>query len=184
MAGFGHVAVGLVSGRLHRETWDGGRLVLRLLGFALLAMLPDFDVLAVALGVPDPGIWGHRGVSHTPAFALCVGLLATLVAWCWHARPIRLGLIVTLVVGSHALLDALTQEGRGMMFLWPLAVTRFHFPWRPIPDAPRGLAFFSAVGLRHLLVELVYFAPFTLYSLWPRWVRRRVPRLVGWALPV
>jgi inner membrane protein len=131
-------------------------------------MVPDFDVFPVALGVLDGGIWGHRGVSHTPAFALLAGLVTALLMWRRDRHPIRLGLAVALVVASHAVLDALAQDGRGMMFLWPLSTGRFHFPWRPIPDAPRGLAFFSEVGMRHLAIELVYFLPFSLYALWPR----------------
>lgn len=184
MAGFGHVAVGLVSGRLH-GTWSGRRLWIGLIVFALLGMLPDFDVLLVALGTDDWGAWGHRGASHTPVFALAVGVLAALLTWArGQRRPLGRGLVVALVVASHCVLDALTQEGRGMMFLWPLTSDRFHFLWRPIPDAPRGWAFFTAIGFRHLAVELVYFVPFTLYAVWPRWVRRKLlPRLVGWALP-
>jgi inner membrane protein len=145
--------------------------------------LPDFDVFPVALGVPDGGIWGHRGVSHTPLFALLAGLLTALVLWRRDRHPLRLGLAVALVVASHPVLDALAQDGRGMMFLWPLSEHRFHFPWRPIPDAPRGLAFFSQIGLRHLAIELVYFLPFTLYALWPRrpWAAaRRWPALLRW----
>jgi inner membrane protein len=184
MAGFGHVAVGLVSGRLH-GTWSGRRLLLGLSVFAFLGMLPDFDVVMVALGSDDRGPWGHRGVSHTPLFALAAGGLAALITWArGQGRPLVRGLVVALVVGSHCVLDALTQEGRGMMFLWPFTADRFHFLWRPIPDAPRGWQFFTAIGLRHFAIELVYFAPFTLYAAWPRWVRRRLPRLVGWATPV
>jgi inner membrane protein len=182
MAGFGHVAVGVVSGRLH-GTWSGRKLLLGLLVFAFLGMLPDFDVILVALGADDRGLLGHRGVSHTPMFALAAGLLAALITWArGQRRPIGRGLVVALVVCSHCILDALTQDGRGMMFLWPLSADRFHFPWRPIPDAPRGWQFFSAIGLRHFVIELIYFAPFTLYAVWPRWVRRSLlPRLVAWA---
>ena len=180
IAGFGHVAVGLVSGRLHAQS-SGRRLWVCLVTFALLAMLPDFDVFPVELGVPDEGMWGHRGVSHTPAFALLVGLAVALVMRARDRHPWRLGLAVALVVASHGVLDALAQGGRGMMFFWPLHTEPLHFPWRPIPDAPRGLAFFSRVGMHNLAIELVYFVPFSLHALWPRglWAqlrRRRAAR--------
>jgi inner membrane protein len=174
IAGFGHVAVGLVSGRLHAGP-SGRRVVVALLAFALLAMLPDFDVLPVALGVSDQGLWGHRGLTHTPLFALAIGLLTTLI---WGRRRAgvgrwRIGQAVALVVLSHCVLDALAQDGRGMMFFWPLSTARFHFLWRPIPDAPRGLELFTVNGMRHLGIELVEFLPFTAFALWPR--GRRVP---------
>jgi inner membrane protein len=170
------VAVGLVAGRL-RAASSGRPVWASLIGFATLAMLPDLDVLPVELGVPDAGIWGHRGVSHTPLFALLAGVLAALLASRWKRPAWRLGLAVALAVASHCVLDALAQDGRGMMFLWPLSTTRFHFLWRPIPDAPRGLAYFRGIGLRHFVVELIYFFPFTLYALRPRWVRRRLAPL-------
>jgi inner membrane protein len=77
----------------------------------------------------------------------------------------------------------LAQEGRGIMFAWPLTEQRYHFPWRPIPDAPTGLAFFSRKGMLGLALELAYFSPFTLYALLSRAARRprrpRIPVAVG-----
>jgi inner membrane protein len=178
IAGFGHVAVGLVSGRLHAES-SGRRAWPSLLGFGVLAMLPDFDVLPVELGVPDAGIWGHRGVSHTPLFALLAGVVAAVLLWRKLPDAWRFGLAVAMAVGTHCLLDALAQDGRGMMFFWPLTAARYHFLWRPIPDAPRGLAYFTGIGLRHFAIELVYFFPFTLYALRPRWIRRQRPSRVA-----
>ena len=61
--------------------------------------------------------------------------------------------MAALLVGSHCMLDAMAQDGRGMLFLWPLSMHRYHFWFRPIPDIPTGLQIFSRLGLRQLLIE-------------------------------
>ena len=144
-----------------------------------LAWLPDVDVLWVFLGAPDRGLLGHRGFTHTPLFALVVGL--AVGAWCrLRRRPgaLGLGLAAFLLVFSHGILDGIAQEGRGILYLWPFSIERFHLPWRPIPDAPLGLAFFTRVGLTHLAIEFVLFLPFTLFALGRR-VLWTAPRAVA-----
>src|SRR5256885_16595548 len=73
MASFGHVAVGLLTGRLHggRDAGARGRRCSwgTLLLFAVLAAMPDLDVLLVALGAADGGAIGHRGASHSLGMA-------------------------------------------------------------------------------------------------------------------
>jgi inner membrane protein len=163
----------LVSGRLHGEHTRRRRLLF-LLTFPVLAMLPDIDVLWVSLGAPDAGAIGHRGFTHTPLFALFVGALAALLnGGCRRAR-LRFAGMVTLAVASHGVLDALAQDGRGILLAWPFWDERFHFPWRPLPDAPVGVAFFSQLGLDSLATEVLYFLPMVAYALWPRrWRRAR-----------
>jgi membrane-bound metal-dependent hydrolase YbcI (DUF457 family) len=120
-------------------------------------------------------------LTHTPLFALTVGVVVALVACVCHRRgtrrrtglPIRLGIVVALLVGSHGILDALAQDGRGMLFLWPWTSGRFHFTWRPLPDIPTGLAIFSRLGARQLAMETVLFLPVIAYLLpWRTWWRR------------
>jgi inner membrane protein len=134
-----------------------------------LAWLPDVDVTWVWLGVPDRGLLGHRGFTHTPLFALAVGVAVGIFSWA-RRRPgvVRRGLAAFLLVASHGILDGIAQDGRGILYLWPFSMERFHLPWRPIPDAPVGLAFFTKLGLSHLAVEFALFLPFTLFA-----VRRR-----------
>lgn len=72
-----------------------------------------------------------------------------------------------LVVASHALLDAMTAHSRGVPLLWPLSFHRFEMPWRPIPDAPYGLAYVSLVGLRVAATEFLQFLPFLLFAARP-----------------
>jgi hypothetical protein len=64
-------------------------------------------------------------------------------------------------------LDALAQDGRGLLFFWPLSAARYHFLWRPIPDAPMGGEIFTRLGLEHILTEIVYFLPLTLFAARP-----------------
>ena len=35
----------------------------------VLGVLPDLDVIAFRFGIRYESMWGHRGLSHSPAFA-------------------------------------------------------------------------------------------------------------------
>ncbi|MCB9792320.1 MAG: metal-dependent hydrolase [Alphaproteobacteria bacterium] len=157
MASLLHVAVGAAAGRL----WAGERSWRHSLGFAGLSMLPDADVLAFALGIPYSAPFGHRGASHSLAFAAGLGLLSLA-----GSRSGRLALLVTAVVASHPLLDALTDGGLGVALWWPWSAERVFAPWRPIPVAPIGAAFLSERGLRVALAEALPSLPPLLYAAW------------------
>ena len=150
-----------------------------MIAFTALALLPDADVLLVALGATDHGPAGHRGASHSLTMAAFAGLVCALTAR-WRRWPVlRTALIGAFAVGSHALLDVLGEGGRGLPLLWPFSEVRFHSPWRIFPDAPRGMKLLTRLGLIELAIELVLFLPITLYALWPRiqarWAARRAP---------
>jgi inner membrane protein len=51
---------------------------------------------------------------------------------------------------------------------WPFSSDRLFAPWRVIPVAPIGKAFFSSRGLAVACTELVLFLPLFVYALWPR----------------
>ena len=72
-----------------------------------------------------------------------------------------------LAIASHALLDAMTKNSRGMPLFWPLSFRRFEMPWRPIRNPPTGIAFLSRQGLEVALIELGQFAPLLLFALRP-----------------
>jgi inner membrane protein len=163
MASLGHVAVGMALGRVHAGAAPTRHLALTLTAFAILAMLPDVDVVAFRLGIPYAAPWGHRGAAHAMLIALALG--AGVGLW---ARSLRLAMLAMAATVSHALLDTLTDGGLGVALLWPFSLTRFFAPWRPLPVAPIGRGFVSAEGLRCVVVELVLFAPFWLFALWPR----------------
>src|SRR6187399_1994294 len=148
MASFGHVAVGMLTGRLHggsgdekKPGADGQRRRpcswATMAFFAGLALLPDSDVMLVALGTCDAGACGHRGASHSLPVAIAIGLLAGLFARRLRWPVLRTALATTCAVASHALLDVLGAGGRGLPLLWPFSDARFMSPVRIFPDAPR-----------------------------------------------
>lgn len=166
MPSVGHLAVGLASSRL-----PGAPAVPRALwgaSLALLALLPDADVLAFSLGIPYAAPFGHRGALHSLPVAAFGGLLAGVVAWSLRARAVPVALVTGLVLGSHGLLDTLTDGGLGIALFWPFSETRYFAPWRPIPVAPLGLRLLTPRGLALMLYEGVLFLPLFVVGLWPR----------------
>ncbi|HEY6478163.1 MAG TPA: metal-dependent hydrolase [Polyangia bacterium] len=175
MASFGHVAAGLLTGRLHGggETGTGRRTSWGTLAlFAALAALPDADVALVALGASDGGPFGHRGAMHSFAMAIAVGVACAIVARRWHWPVLRTALAGAAAIASHTLLDLLDAGGKSLALLWPLSSVRYHLPWRLLPDAPRGLGLLSRGGLLEFATEFALFLPVTIYALWPHLMAR------------
>jgi inner membrane protein len=159
VASFGHIAVGLAAGRLYRSD----RPLPWMVAFSVLSLLPDADVVAFVLRIPYEAPFGHRGASHSIAFAALCGLVALAVS-----RSGRLAWFVGLVVLSHPVLDMLTDGGLGCALLFPVSTQRLFWPWRPIPVAPIGAGMLSARGLWVVVVEVVVFAPLLIVALWKR----------------
>jgi hypothetical protein len=82
-------------------------------------------------------------------------------------------LIASVVLVSHGLLDTLTDGGLGCALLWPFDLTRYFAPWRPIPVAPIGLAYFSPYGGMIAFTETVLFSPVMLFALRSRTVEAK-----------
>lgn len=99
---------------------------------------------------------------------MAVGVIAPL----FRLSPVRTAVVFDLVVGSHAILDTLTDGGFGCALWWPFDNHRYFAPWNPIPVAPIGLRYFSKDGLSVALAELVLFSPVFIYAVWPRQKRR------------
>jgi membrane-bound metal-dependent hydrolase YbcI (DUF457 family) len=188
IAGIGHIAVGIASARLHGDGTPRPRAWLTTAACVGLAMLPDVDVLIPALHRPQGPLLDHRGLTHTPLFALGIGAVVFGVGLHWlrnRTRSAQLGIIAALLVGSHCVLDAMARDGRGMLFLWPLSMHRYHFSFRPIPDIPTGLQLFSRLGLRQLLIEAALFLPLIANSLsWHALWRPRRPAAGANARPL
>jgi inner membrane protein len=149
---------------------------------AAVSVLPDADSVAFSLGLPPASIWAHRGLSHSLGAAAVVGLAATPLLgqaprWSWWRRWMYL----TAVMASHGVLDACTNGGSGIAFLWPLATDRYFFPWRPLEVSPIGWDFLSHHGWRTTRSELVWvWLPLGLAVAAGRLRRRRVrPHLSG-----
>ena len=123
------------------------------------AMLPDVDAIGFAFGVPYDSMLGHRGLTHSIAFALLIGFVVGMFASGKRLAGIgRLQSILyfTLVTLSHPLLDALTNGGLGVALFAPFSAERYFFPFRPIEVSPIGMRFFSDRGLEVLTSEAIW----------------------------
>jgi inner membrane protein len=126
---------------------------------AACAMLPDLDVISFAFGIRYGHMLGHRGITHSFAFALVLSCLVVLLffrdASLFSGSWWFLIAYFFVVTASHALLDALTNGGLGVAFFAPFSSERYFFPWRPIVVSPIGVdAFVSARGAEVLLSEI------------------------------
>jgi inner membrane protein len=105
---------------------------------ALVATIPDVDILFVLLGARYRGMWGHRGITHSLLFAFVAAAAATL----WvraRDRSIPAGPlygVLLLAAASHGFLDGLMASGVGVAFFAPFSTGRYTLPWRPIRVTP------------------------------------------------
>ena len=180
VASLGHIAIGMAAARQHERTaptW--GTLAL----WSALSMAPDTDVIGFSLGVEYGDPWGHRGATHSFAFALVVGTAVALAAARRVKQPWRTALFAVAVLATHPLLDTMTDGGLGCALFWPFDLTRYFAPWRPIQVAPIGLAFFTSYGAMIALSEIILFLPLFFFALRPPAARAH-PLAAGAALVV
>jgi inner membrane protein len=153
---FTHAVAALALGSFLPPTPERPRIWL---AGALCAALPDLDVLGLALGIRYGDLLGHRGLTHSLAFAAALAALVTLAC----PRPARgpaasrwgLWTYLFLATASHGLLDMLTDGGLGVALFSPFDLQRLFFPWRPIAVSPIGVArFFSPRGFAVLASEV------------------------------
>lgn len=149
---FTHAAVPLVLRALAGPRIFHGRM----LGAGLaLSIVPDADVAAFALGIPYDAAAGHRGLTHSVAFAAVVSVAAAFLVR--GGVPLRVAVLCLFPVAlSHGLLDMLTNGGLGVALAWPVLPDRWFLPWQPIEVSPIGAGFFSMRGLRVLGSELLW----------------------------
>lgn len=110
------------------------------------SVIPDLDVLAFRLNIAYSSDYGHRGFSHSLAFAAVLAFLAALFAPWLKAKRLTTFIFVFVSAASHGLLDMLTTGGLGVALLWPYTGERMFFPWRMIVVSPLSLSEF--LGLR------------------------------------
>ena len=135
----------------------GGRVSSRMLLFDVLcAVLPDADVIGFRFGISYADAFGHRGFSHSLAFALLMGCVGFGTAPLLLRGSRLMGFFIGfLAVSSHILLDAMTNGGLGVAAFWPFDQTRYFCGWRPILVSPFSLkALLSERGLAVMLSEL------------------------------
>ena len=155
---FGHVAVAYAMGKTLSPDWASTRFWAWTL---LCCLLPDADVVGLVWGIPYEHVLGHRGITHSIAFAILVGIVVPRLAAptipCLSRRYCVLVIYFWLVTMSHGFLDAFTDGGLGIAFFTPFDSTRYFFPWRPILVSPIGLSqLFSSWGFGVLLNELIW----------------------------
>jgi len=125
---------------------------------ATCAMLPDADVIGFGFGIPYGDVWGHRGITHSLAFAALVSV--GVLSWFWRRLNPRqrggMASCVFLATASHGVLDAFTNGGLGVAFFAPFDTGRYFFPVTPIPVSPIGAGFFSARGADVFAQELLW----------------------------
>jgi len=122
---------------------------------AILAIVPDIDIVAFAFRLPPGSMWAHRGITHSLSVAAVTGGLVGVLAGGRLVLSVpKLGLCFVAAMASHGVLDAFTNGGSGVAFFAPFDATRYVAPWRPIVVSPIGIAFFSEWGARTLLSEL------------------------------
>ena len=139
------------------------------------AVLPDIDVIGFHFGIHYADFWGHRGFTHSLAFA---ALLATIIVLAVFPRGtpglgrLPLWAFLFLVTASHGFLDALTDGGLGVAFFSPFNNQRYFLPWTPIRVSPIDITrFFSTRGRDVLQSELLYI-----------WLPTAVVVVVAWQL--
>jgi inner membrane protein len=125
---------------------------------AVCAVLPDADVIGFKFDVHYGDLLGHRGLTHSLAFAaVLAGLALPLVRGREGPSAARLWTFLFLATASHGFLDAFTNGGLGVAFFSPFDPTRYFFPFRPIVVSPISPGrFFSGSGLEVMRSELVW----------------------------
>ena len=147
---------------------------------AACAMLPDIDVIGFGFGIHYGDMLGHRGLTHSLAFALLIGI-ATVALLFREASPFSrswFSMIIYffVVTASHGVLDALTNGGLGVAFFAPFSNTRYFFSWRPIEVSPIGLDFFASRGGLVILSEAVWIWIPSALIISGAWMVRRIAR--------
>lgn len=123
------------------------------------SVLPDVDVWAHYAGVSSRSLLGHRGLTHSFAFALAWTLL---LAWLVRRDPLSpgakswRGVYFFLCTVSHGILDGLTTGNRGVAFFAPFDNTRHVLPGNVIPISPLGVQnFFTPRGWEVIQAEFL-----------------------------
>ena len=123
------------------------------------SVFPDVDVIGFRFGIHYGDFWGHRGFTHSLAFAaILAGIVGTMIARV-EPRISRAFLFVYLFLAtaSHGFLDAMTDGGLGVAFFSPFDNRRYFLPWRPIRVSPIGITrLFGPRGFAVLRSEMLW----------------------------
>ncbi len=146
---------------------------------AVVAVLPDLDVVGFHLGIAYGDALGHRGFTHSLLFALLVAIAVPPMMFRQNKNAwLPIALLAFVATASHGVLDAFTDAGLGVGFLIPFDDSRYFAWWRPLETSPLSISrFLSARGVSILLNELAYillpFGSFVLGWVLLRWIANR-----------
>jgi inner membrane protein len=140
-------------------------------------MVPDVDVIGFRFGIQYGDFWGHRGFTHSLAFAALLAFTVTALAFRQGFPALSRFSICSylfLATASHGILDAMTDGGLGVAFFAPFDNRRFFLPWTPIRVSPIGVGrFFTARGVAVLQSEILWiWLPAALFAV-SVWLLRR-----------
>jgi inner membrane protein len=172
---FSHAVAGLALGTAF---WRPGVPARYWVLGATLAALPDLDAIGFRFGIAYGDMLGHRGLTHSLAFAAVLAAAVVPLAFSSGDRTIphvQLWLYLFLATASHGVLDALTNGGLGVAFFAPIDNTRYFFPFTPVEVSPTSVrAFFTARGARIMANELVWiWVPSLAFAAAALWIRRK-----------
>ena len=155
---FTHAAVALLAGG---AIYAGRNMPRRFWIIApICSAFPDMDTGLFAYGVEYADVWGHRGMVHSPFFAIifCAIIMAVFfrtVIPTFSGRWWGVYAFLTLITISHGVLDGFTDGGHGVAFFEPFSHERHFMPWTPIKVSAMGLkSMFTAAAAQTLLSEL------------------------------
>lgn len=116
----GHTAIGLAAFETANSHPAQGSRLVQVIFIALLANLPDMDVLA-GLILQGNGAAFHRGPTHSLLFAVVAGYAASHLWRLWDRIP-KFGFgLCSLLVFSHVLADMFLTTAPVSLF-WPLEI--------------------------------------------------------------
>jgi len=130
-----HAIAGAAVGAFHKVPSDGRRVITLA---ALCAVAPDLDLIGWPLGISPFAPLGHRGLSHSIAFAVVLGGIAAMALLPDVARRGKAAAAATLILATatHSVLDAMTTYApTGPAFWAPFSNHRYRFPWMPLTGA-------------------------------------------------
>ncbi len=151
---FGHAAAAFASSKLF-----GGFMNWKIILLGIVcSILPDADVVSFRFGIPYEHWLGHRGFTHSIAFAIGLAMvLAFVISKVDKKNGWALFAFFFICTMSHGLLDGMTTGGRGVGYFIPFDNSRYFLPWRKILVSPLGISnFFSSWGWQVIKSEMVW----------------------------
>ena len=159
---FTHALVGLTASQLcsPKEIQQDGRAKLLFTALSIaLPIAPDVDFLFIPIA-RHGSLLDHRGLFHSIAFALVLGLVATAFmvnqVQAMTRRRLWLFAYFSMITASHGLLDSMTRGPQGVALFAPFDNYRYFLPVRPMLPSPIWPSqFFSSYGAKVLGSEFL-----------------------------